>query len=195
MIRWCIRCLCPPKDDGEMNEVVPVNVIRKCVDDDCSRWPQVICCLPVDKCGQWCDDVNPPWHGRFSLLWPECCCAELCFHARRRVVKCDDEKREMIRENPSCTILPLDSRNQESAQIPGFWNPMVKWCNWDFLWSKIEPHTGLGLCPPGYTCTPGHATGIFSDHETIFDNGWKRRQMQSNVNVSRHQFCMSVSLQ
>ncbi len=26
-------------------------------------------------------------------------------------------------------------RNQESAQIPGFWNPMVKWCNWDFLWS------------------------------------------------------------
>ncbi len=24
-----------------------------------------------------------------------------------------------------------------SAQIPGFWNPMVKWCNWDFLWSKI----------------------------------------------------------
>jgi hypothetical protein len=19
------------------------------------------------------------------------------------------------------------------AQIPGFWNPMVKWCNWDFL--------------------------------------------------------------
>jgi hypothetical protein len=24
-------------------------------------------------------------------------------------------------------------RNQESAQIPGFWNPMVKWCNWDFL--------------------------------------------------------------
>jgi hypothetical protein len=29
-----------------------------------------------------------------------------------------------------CTILPLDSRNQESAQIPGFWNPMVKWCNW-----------------------------------------------------------------
>ncbi len=18
-------------------------------------------------------------------------------------------------------------------QIPGFWNPMVKWCNWDFL--------------------------------------------------------------
>ncbi len=39
----------------------------------------------------------------------------------------------VIRENPNCTILPLDSRNQESAQIPGFWNPMVKWCNWDFL--------------------------------------------------------------
>jgi hypothetical protein len=19
------------------------------------------------------------------------------------------------------------------AQIPGFWNPMVNWCNWDFL--------------------------------------------------------------
>jgi hypothetical protein len=43
--------------------------------------------------------------------------------------------RFLIRENPNCTILPLDSRNQESAQIPGFWNPMVKWCNWDFLWS------------------------------------------------------------
>jgi hypothetical protein len=26
------------------------------------------------------------------------------------------------------TILPLESRNQESAQIPGFWIPMVKWC-------------------------------------------------------------------
>jgi hypothetical protein len=25
----------------------------------------------------------------------------------------------MIRENPNYTILPLDSRNQESAQIPG----------------------------------------------------------------------------
>jgi hypothetical protein len=32
-----------------------------------------------------------------------------------------------------CTILPLDSRNQESAQIPGFWNPMVKWCNGIFF--------------------------------------------------------------
>ncbi len=39
----------------------------------------------------------------------------------------------LIRENPSCTILPMDSRNQESAQISGFWNPLVKWCNWDFL--------------------------------------------------------------
>jgi hypothetical protein len=28
-----------------------------------------------------------------------------------------------------CTILPLDSRNKESEQIPCFWNPMVKWCN------------------------------------------------------------------
>jgi hypothetical protein len=35
----------------------------------------------------------------------------------------------VIRENPNCTILPLDSRNQESEQIPGFWNPMVKWCS------------------------------------------------------------------
>jgi hypothetical protein len=25
-----------------------------------------------------------------------------------------------------CTFVPLDSRNQESAQIPGFWNPMTK---------------------------------------------------------------------
>ena len=40
-----------------------------------------------------------------------------------------------IREKSHCTILPLDSRNQESAQIPGFWNPMVKWCNGIFLWS------------------------------------------------------------
>ncbi len=43
--------------------------------------------------------------------------------------------RNLHRENPSCTILPLDSSNQESAQSPGYWNPMVKWCNWDFLWS------------------------------------------------------------
>jgi hypothetical protein len=28
----------------------------------------------------------------------------------------------VIREKSHCTILPLDSRNQESAQIPGFWN-------------------------------------------------------------------------
>jgi hypothetical protein len=25
------------------------------------------------------------------------------------------------------------SRNQESAQIPGFWIPMVKWCNGIFI--------------------------------------------------------------
>jgi hypothetical protein len=30
------------------------------------------------------------------------------------------------------TILPLHSRNQESVQIPGFWNPMIKWCHLDF---------------------------------------------------------------
>jgi hypothetical protein len=30
----------------------------------------------------------------------------------------------VIREKSHCTFLPLDSRNQESAQIPGFWNPM-----------------------------------------------------------------------
>ncbi len=53
--------------------------------------------------------------------------------------------RFLTRENPNCTILPLDSRNQESAQIPGFWNPMVKWCNWDFLWSKY-PVTLVGTC-------------------------------------------------
>jgi hypothetical protein len=41
--------------------------------------------------------------------------------------------RFLIRENPNSTTLPLDSKNQESAQIPGFWHPMVKWCNWDFL--------------------------------------------------------------
>jgi hypothetical protein len=38
-----------------------------------------------------------------------------------------------VRENPNYTILPLDSRNQESALIPGFWNAMVKWSNWYFL--------------------------------------------------------------
>ncbi len=41
--------------------------------------------------------------------------------------------RRMIREKSHCTILPLDSRNKESAQIPCFWNPMVKWCNGIFL--------------------------------------------------------------
>ncbi len=30
-------------------------------------------------------------------------------------------------------LLTLDSRNQESAQIPGFWNPMVKRCSGIFL--------------------------------------------------------------
>jgi hypothetical protein len=39
----------------------------------------------------------------------------------------------VIREKSHCTILPLDSRNKESAQIPCFWNPMVKWCNGIFL--------------------------------------------------------------
>ncbi len=39
----------------------------------------------------------------------------------------------LIREKSHYTILPLESRNQESAQIPGFWIPMVKWCNGIFL--------------------------------------------------------------
>ncbi len=93
--------------------------------------------------------------------------------------------RFLIRENPNCTILPLDSRNQESAQIPGFWNPMVKWCNWDvqipgfwnpmvkwcnwdFLWSKIEPHTGLGFCDHRVILfTPGHAHQLASSGSLI----------------------------
>jgi hypothetical protein len=33
---------------------------------------------------------------------------------------------------PTAPFLPLDSRNQESAQIPGFWSPMVKKVQWDF---------------------------------------------------------------
>jgi hypothetical protein len=49
-------------------------------------------------------------------------------------------KRVLIRENPNYTILPLDSGNQESEQIPGFWNPIIKWCDWDFLL-----RTGVGL--------------------------------------------------
>jgi hypothetical protein len=39
----------------------------------------------------------------------------------------------LIREKSHYTILPLESRNQDSAQIPGFWIPMVKWCNGIFL--------------------------------------------------------------
>jgi hypothetical protein len=34
---------------------------------------------------------------------------------------------QVIREKSHCTLLPLDSRNQETAQIPGFWNPKVQW--------------------------------------------------------------------
>jgi hypothetical protein len=30
----------------------------------------------------------------------------------------------MIRKKSHCTFLPLDSKNQESEQIPGFWNPI-----------------------------------------------------------------------
>ncbi len=37
------------------------------------------------------------------------------------------------REKSHCTFLALDSRNQESAQIPGFWNPMLKRCSGIFL--------------------------------------------------------------
>jgi hypothetical protein len=36
----------------------------------------------------------------------------------------------MIREKSHCTFAPLDSRNQESVQIPGFWNPMVTFFDW-----------------------------------------------------------------
>ncbi len=45
--------------------------------------------------------------------------------------------RFIIREKSHCTFWPLDSRNQESAQIPGFWNPMVKRCNGIILWSEM----------------------------------------------------------
>jgi hypothetical protein len=42
---------------------------------------------------------------------------------------CDDPEDQMVVEifyqKSHYTILPLDSK----AQIPGFWNPMVKWCN------------------------------------------------------------------
>ncbi len=61
----------------------------------------------------------------------------------------ETEQGQMIIESPNYTILPLDSRNQESVRIPGFWNPMVRWCNWDFLWSKIEPHTVRAFVPTG----------------------------------------------
>jgi hypothetical protein len=46
--------------------------------------------------------------------------------------------RFMIREKSHCTLLPLDSRNQESVKIPGFWNPMVKRCSGIFLWSEFN---------------------------------------------------------
>ncbi len=31
------------------------------------------------------------------------------------------------------------------AQIPGFWDPMVKWCNWDFLRSFFK-HVRIASC-------------------------------------------------
>ncbi len=45
------------------------------------------------------------------------------------------ETRNLHLKKSHYTILPLESRNQESAsmQIPGFWIPMVKWCNGIFL--------------------------------------------------------------
>jgi hypothetical protein len=49
----------------------------------------------------------------------------------------------LIREKSHYTILPLESRNKQSAQIPGFWIPMVKWCN-GFDQRKI-PYTILPL--------------------------------------------------
>ncbi len=50
-----------------------------------------------------------------------------------------------------------------SGQIPGFWNPMVKWFNWDFLWSKIELHTGLDFCVHRTKLfTPGHVNQLTS---------------------------------
>jgi hypothetical protein len=30
-------------------------------------------------------------------------------------------------------FLESNGKMVQLAQIPGFWNPMVKWCNWDFL--------------------------------------------------------------
>jgi len=86
----------------------------------------------------------------------------------------------VIREKSHCTILPWESRNQESAQIP-----MVKWCNGIFLWSKIEPHTGLGFCDHRVILfTPGHAhqltSSVWLRRDDLF-SGW-------TVSIWRHDY-------
>jgi hypothetical protein len=52
----------------------------------------------------------------------------------------------------------LDSRNQESTQIPGFWNPMVK----NGVMGFFSDHTQI----PGFwnPMVKNGATGFFSDH-------------------------------
>jgi hypothetical protein len=91
--------------------------------------------------------------------------------------------RFLIREKSHYTILPLESRNQKSAQISGFWIPMVKCCNGIFLWSKIEPHTGLGFCDHrSILFTPGHAHQLTSPDWIRWDDlfsGW-------TVSIWRH---------
>ncbi len=77
----------------------------------------------------------------------------------------------------------MESRNKESAQIPCFWIPMVKWCNGIFLWSKIEPHTGLGFCVHrSILFTPGHVYQLTSPGCLRWDDlfsGW-------TVSIWRH---------
>jgi hypothetical protein len=55
-------------------------------------------------------------------------------------------------------ICALDSRNQESAQIPGFWNPMVKRWHGIFLWSRPDL---------SYYCVSPEATRVFLDRSSV----------------------------
>ncbi len=46
------------------------------------------------------------------------------------------------------TFLPLDCRNQESEQIPGFYDPMVKGTMQFFSDHKSRPTRDWAFCPP-----------------------------------------------
>jgi hypothetical protein len=55
----------------------------------------------------------------------------------------------MINDKAHFTFLPLDSRNQESDQIPGFWNTMVQRCSGIFSDHKSNPTRGWDFVSSG----------------------------------------------